>query len=155
MPREKAASSIGPLFQQVTPLRQLAGVFGGFAVIIVFGSMSTKHGSRPGSQFGFGFEVAIGLTAAALATVFLLSSFTITRHLGADGSYWQALQDRYRPRIFRGLIAAFILGVAGVAVAASQHEYFAAGLFGAVATVGGAIALAMATGMITPIRYDL
>jgi hypothetical protein len=154
MEREKAASSIGPMISQVTPLRQLACLFAGMAALVEWGCLSSRPGPSSDSQFGFAFLVALGLTAALLAVAFFLSSVTIIRHAAADGSYWQAVQDKYRPRVIAGLVVAFAIGATGAGVAASQREFFASGFFGGIGLVPGLIIVAFRTGLIIPIRYD-
>ena len=76
--------------------------------------------------------------------------------IAALGNYVIAhMQDKYRPRVFAGLVVGTVVGTAGSAFAASQHEYFAAGFAGAIASFCCLVVVASSTGLIVPIRYDI
>jgi hypothetical protein len=152
---EKKASAIGPMIYQAKSNRQIGLVFLGFSILIGGGSLTSNHGPRGSEQFWFGIEIALAVVSMCLAGVSFAASRTILRHRDAEGSYWQSLQDKFRPRILAGLTCISVVGLVLLFIALLHKEYFGVGLACGLGGVCGLIALLSVTGGISPVRFDI
>jgi hypothetical protein len=105
-------------------------------------------GTWPGFQFGF------GIAFLCLGVLVLWSASFTRRHLDASPSFWQTRQNRWRPRItlLETALGMFCLVLGGLIVLHSAS--FVGGTILGIGTPPLALALGVATGMITPIRFQ-
>jgi len=105
-------------------------------------------GTWPGFQFGF------GLAFFCSGVLVLWSASFTRRHLDASPTFWQTRQDRWRPRItlIETALGIFCLVLGGLIV--FHGTSFVGGTVLGVGTPPLALALGVATGMITPIRFQ-
>ena len=116
-------------------------------------SNAVQHSVRR-STFLEGGKFGVGLIELLLGALILCSALHTRQHLNAPPAYWQALQDRWRPRVLLifGCAGTFCL-LAGM-FADSRGASFVAGTLLGFGCPGIAIAVAGLTGGIAPILYE-
>jgi hypothetical protein len=124
------------------------------AIMAVPAGSSAVHHSARQSTFLEGGKFGLGLIELLLGALILWSARHTRQRLNAPPAYWQALQDRWRPRVLLifGCGGTFCL-LAGM-FADSRGASFVAGMLLGFGCPGIAIAVAGLTGGIAPIVYE-